>query len=51
MYDKAVRVRVASRRDLLLTDTTEFADLHIQWIFYGEPASEPRVARRFKRAP
>ncbi|KAL1695675.1 hypothetical protein GGG16DRAFT_35801, partial [Schizophyllum commune] len=31
-YDKAVRLRVAARRDLLLTDFNEFSDLHLQWI-------------------
>ncbi|KAL1698141.1 hypothetical protein EV121DRAFT_297514 [Schizophyllum commune] len=31
-YDKAVRLRVAARRDLLLTDFSEFSDLHLQWI-------------------
>ena len=31
-YDRAVRIRVAQRRDLELTDFTEFSDLRIQWI-------------------
>lgn len=31
-YDRAVRIRVAQRRDLELTDFAEFSDLRIQWI-------------------
>jgi len=55
MYDKAVRVRVSSRRDLHLTDIAEFTDLHMHWIFYGGPSSypgpssEPRGVKRVRR--
>ena len=31
-YDRAVRIRVAQRRDLLLTEYGQFADLHVLWI-------------------
>ncbi|KAL1671005.1 hypothetical protein EV122DRAFT_171389, partial [Schizophyllum commune] len=31
-YDKAVRLRVAACRNLLLTDFHEFTELHLQWI-------------------
>jgi hypothetical protein len=31
-FDRAVRIRVAQRRDLLLTDFGEFVDLHMHWI-------------------
>jgi hypothetical protein len=31
-YDRAVRIRVAQRRDLLLTDYHHFSDLHVLWI-------------------
>jgi hypothetical protein len=31
-YDKAVRIRVAQRRDLLLTDSHQFHDLEMWWI-------------------
>ncbi|KAF5337701.1 hypothetical protein D9758_017339 [Tetrapyrgos nigripes] len=31
-YDKAIRQRVASRRDLLLTDTHAFQGLYLNWI-------------------
>jgi hypothetical protein len=31
-YDRAVRIRVAQRRDLELTAFAEFSDLRIQWI-------------------
>jgi hypothetical protein len=31
-YDRAVRIRVAQRRDLLLTDYNRFSDLHVLWI-------------------
>lgn len=31
-YDRAVRIRVAQRRDLLLTDLNRFTDLHVLWI-------------------
>ena len=31
-YDHAVRIRVAQRRDLLLTDFGQFSDLHVLWV-------------------
>jgi len=31
-YDRAVRIRTAQRRDLLLTDYNQFSDLHVLWI-------------------
>ena len=31
-YDRAVRIRVAQRRDLVLTDYHQFTDLHVLWI-------------------
>ena len=30
--DRAVRIRVSQRRDLLLTDYNQFSDLHVLWI-------------------
>ena len=37
-YDRAVRIRAAQRRDVELTDFTEFADLQIQWISNPGPS-------------
>jgi hypothetical protein len=31
-YDRAVRIRAAQRRNLLLTDYAQFGDLHVLWI-------------------
>ena len=31
-YDRALRIRVGQRWDLLLTDSHQFADLHVLWI-------------------
>lgn len=39
-YDRVVRIRVASRKNLLLTDHHEFADLQIAWIHAGGAAAQ-----------
>lgn len=31
-YDRAVRIRAAQRRDILLTDLSQYSDLHVLWI-------------------
>jgi len=47
-YDKAVRIRVAQRRDLELTSTEQFSDLHLQWI--NNPAACSGTSRNGRRA-
>ncbi|KAL1739559.1 hypothetical protein HDZ31DRAFT_85844 [Schizophyllum fasciatum] len=49
-YDKAVRLRVAARRDLLLTDFSEFSDLHLQWIQNSLQISSQRDSNSRQRA-
>jgi hypothetical protein len=46
-FDKAVRVRVAQRRNLLLSDISEFQDLHMHWIqmFGGGSSSSSRPSQ------
>jgi hypothetical protein len=41
-YDKAIRIRTAQRRDLLLTDTHAFGDLFMYWIQNAKPARQTR---------
>jgi hypothetical protein len=49
-YDRAVRIRVAQRRDLLLTEYHKYADLHILWIQgTGAGATQDRPRQTFKR--
>ncbi|KAI1783138.1 hypothetical protein LXA43DRAFT_1047830 [Ganoderma leucocontextum] len=49
-YDRAVRKRVAAKRTLLLTDTHEFRDLHVQFIdTFGASASGKNAEEGKKR--
>ena len=48
-YDKAVRIRVAQRRDLKLTSFEQFADLHLQWI--NNPAAASISRNKNPRKP
>jgi hypothetical protein len=40
-YDRAIRIRSAWRKNLLLTDLHEFTDLQIAWIQAGGAAAQP----------
>ena len=40
-YDKAIRIRVAQRRDLLLTDTSAFSDLALLWLHFPNHSGLP----------
>ncbi|KAI1781590.1 hypothetical protein LXA43DRAFT_1088056 [Ganoderma leucocontextum] len=49
-YDRAVRKRVAAKRTLLLTDSHEFRDLHVQFIdTFGASASGKNTEEGKKR--
>jgi hypothetical protein len=48
-YDKAVRIRVAQRRDLELTNFEQFSDLHLQWI--NNPAALTSSHNKSSRKP
>lgn len=44
-FDKAVRVRVAQRRDLTLSDTNQFVDLQFHWIQSIGAVPAPRCSK------
>lgn len=44
-FDKAVRLRVAQRRDLMLTDHYRFSDLYTMWIQYAGPSSSSSISQ------
>jgi hypothetical protein len=50
-FDRAVRIRVAQRRDLLLTDFGEFVDLHMHWIQGTGSGSSARLASGSRSEP
>jgi hypothetical protein len=50
LYDKAVRLRAAQRRDLLLTDHAKFSDLHVLWIQNAGAGSSTDGGERARRS-
>ena len=50
-YDRAVCIRVAQRRDLELSNFTEFTDLQIQWIHIPASSSTPKSDSKPPKPP
>jgi hypothetical protein len=45
-YDKAARIRIAQRRDLMLTDYHEFGDIYTHWVHVGGTRSGQGISRK-----